>query len=480
MLRRRKEREKETILAILAERPGGMSRKQLEKELEVQKGVKLAWRTLLRRLEELAEDGKIDPRHGGTRRVYRVKAPAELAQRATAAPPSPSPGYVPLTGESEETRRLIRQPRSSRQPVGYNESWVREYRVGESWYLSENTRKRLKSIGESGEKERPAGTYARDILDRLLIDLAWASSRLEGNTYSLLDTKNLLEHGEKAEGKDQSETQMILNHKRAIEFLVENVGDVGFDLRTFQALHVYLSENLLPSPEDEGRLRRVAVEISGSTYVPLAIPQKIEEMFRYVLATANAIEDPFEQAFFLLVHIPYLQPFRDVNKRTSRLGANIPLIKGNFVPLSFIDVPEMAYTEGTLAVYELNRVDLLRDVFIWAYERSAARLKVVRDALPAPDQFRNRYREQLIEVVNVAVSKLLPPTFSTIRGLATTLDVPEEDSGRFVELGLGLLVDLHEGQLSRYRLRESQLATWKEHIRSVNLVEKVGAPRNDG
>src|ERR1700739_5081638 len=100
---------------------------------------------------------------------------------------------------------------------------------------------------------------------------------------------------------------------------------------------------------------------------PLEVPQLIEENFDQILATAAAITDPFEQAFFVMVQIPYLQPFDDVNKRVSRLAANIPFIKGNLSPLSFIDVPRALYMEALLGVYELNKIDLLRGVFIWAY-----------------------------------------------------------------------------------------------------------------
>ena len=104
----------------------------------------------------------------------------------------------------------------------------------------------------------------------------------------------------------------------------------------------------------------------------------IEECFDQILATASAISDPFEQAFFVMVQLPYLQPFDDVNKRVSRLAANIPLIKANLVPLSFEDVPRQLYTEAMLGVYEMKRIELLRDVFIWAYGRSAARYAAVR------------------------------------------------------------------------------------------------------
>ena len=143
--------------------------------------------------------------------------------------------------------------------------------------------------------------------------------------------------------------------------------------------------------------------IDGTVYHPLEVPQLIEECFDKILDTAAAITDPFEQAFFALVHLAYLQGFEDVNKRVSRLAANIPLIRGNLCPLSFVDVPERAYIDGVLAIYELNRVELLRDVFVWACERSSARYSAVRQSLGEPDPFRLRYRALVARGVVAAV-----------------------------------------------------------------------------
>ena len=123
------------------------------------------------------------------------------------------------------------------------------------------------------------------------------------------------------------------------------------------------------------------------------------------MGTAKAIQNPFEQSFFLMVHLPYLQPFEDGNKRVSRLVANIPLIRLNLSPISFMDVPKKTYVNGLLAVYELNQVDLLRDVFIWAYERSCALYSVTRQTLGEPDPFRLKYRKIIFETVSDIVSK---------------------------------------------------------------------------
>lgn len=101
-------------------------------------------------------------------------------------------------------------------PVGYRRVFLETYKLGVTFYLSEALRRQLHEIGRTPVGERPAGTYAREILSRLLVDLSWASSKLEGNTYTRLDTQNLIEFGQIAQGKDAVETQMILNHKAAI------------------------------------------------------------------------------------------------------------------------------------------------------------------------------------------------------------------------------------------------------------------------
>lgn len=161
-----------------------------------------------------------------------------------------------------------------------------------------------------------------------------------------------------------------------------------------------------------------------------------------------------------MVHIPYLQPFVDVNKRVSRLGANIPLIRHNLCPLSFIDVPEPAYVDGTLGVYELKRMELLRDVFVWAYERSCQRYIAIRGTVAEPDSTRMRYREALITLVGEIVRGLQAPIVTTVRAVAASL-VPPEDLDRVVELALDDLRNLHEGNITRYRLRLSEYRAWQ-------------------
>ncbi|WP_225587435.1 Fic family protein [Methylomonas fluvii] len=316
-------------------------------------------------------------------------------------------------------------------------------------------------MGRSPSEQTPAGTFARDILNRLLIDLSWASSRLEDNTYSRLDTERLIEFGQAAEGKDVMETQMILNHKSAIEYLVRDTEHAGVTAETIVALHAFLSDGLLADPMSCGRLRNRAVDIGGSVYLPIAMPQRIEELFGIVISMAAEIADPFEQSFFLMVHLPYLQPFEDVNKRVSRLAANIPLIQHNLCPLSFIDVPQQAYVDAVLGVYELNRIELLRDVYIWAYERSCQQYVAVQQQLVPPDIVRLRYRNELAEVIRAIVRDgLATDAASILAGIPNS--VSQEDKQKFIILIQNELKTLHAGNAIRFGLRPLEFSVWQE------------------
>jgi len=449
------EKNLQILVDLVVEHPEGVSRADLHGLYESRQKSSVGSRTLQRWLARLIEGQRIESFGEGPAVQYRpvagTLAPSQEAEQEE--------GYVRVSPKGAAVRRLVRRPLVDRVPVGYHQEFLLDYVPGQVWYLDRILRERLHELGRTHVGEQPAGTYARAILDRLLIDLSWASSRLEGNTYSFLDTKNLIEYGQRAENKDAAEAQMILNHKQAIELLVDQAEEVGFNRYTFRNLHAALAENLLHNPADEGSLRKQIVQISGSVFTPLAVPQQTESYFVQALEKAEAVPDPFEQAFFVMVHLPYLQPFIDVNKRVSRLGANLPLIKHNLCPLSFVDVPNQAYIEGLLGVYELNRVDLLRDVFLWAYERSSRRYKVVRESLGEPDPFRLRYRNDIAQVLAMIIRKGTAPRELTVRELAR-YRVPEADLDRFVEMAFSELLNLHEGNIARYRIRPNEFSVW--------------------
>ena len=461
MAKRDSKEDLRAIEEVIQQHPEGIPAGQIYDALESRP----PRRTFQHRLKTLVDSGRLIREGSGRWARYHVPGKVSIAVQAVAGSPTVSASLEAqptLSDLGVEIRNLVRLPLLAHHPVGYERGFLDSYRPNHTFYLSQAERGRLREIGTPNHAEQAAGTYARKIMDRLLIDLSWNSSRLEGNTYSLLETKRLIERGRAAEGKERVETQMILNHKDAIEFLVDGAEEIGFNRHTILNLHGLLANNLLGDPDAAGRLRHGPVGIGGSVFHPLEVPQLIEECFEQVLDTASAITDPFEQSFFVLVQLPYLQPFDDVNKRVSRLAANISLLKENLSPLSFIDVPQDIYTEALLGVYELNRTELLRDVFLLACERSAARYAAVRQSLGEPDPFRLQHREELREVVGAVVRAAMDQDEANFYiNNWTSERIERQNRDRFREIVERELMGLHEGNFARYWIRPSEFAAWQ-------------------
>lgn len=418
-----------------------------------------ARRTAQRWISGLIDDGKLTSRGAGRARRYLAVA-ATSAATADAGDDA-FPGYIPLSPDSRDILAYVGQPPEARKPVGYQRDFLEAYEPNRTWYLSPSLRRQLRKMGETGQTDSPAGTYGRAILNRLLIDLSWASSHLEGNTYSRLDTRELIEHGKAAHGKATIETQMILNHKAAIELLIENAETAAFNRYTLLNLHSALSENLLSNPADEGRIRQHIVEIGKSVYRPLSVPQQIDEALDILLDKAGRIADPFEQSFFVMVHLPYLQPFADVNKRTSRLAANLPLFQANLCPLTFLDVPERAYSRAVLGLYEMTRVELLRDLYVWAYERSTQEYLTIKQNLAEPDPVRLAYRDLIKQTIHDVITHTAEDPLTIIQQQVSGR-AQEADRNEVQALIVEELRRLHEGVLARYGLRAAEFRAWKD------------------
>jgi len=446
------------IEEIVNSHPTGIQRKNLELELRIRHFPESSSATLKRILARLIAENRIVAEGKSVARIYK---PISTASDLPA---------IQLSSEALDVQSLIRRPIPQRTPVGYHPDFLESYEPNQTTYLDPKQTERLHALGRSNMQERPAGTYARDILTRLLVDLAWASSHLEGNTYTLLDTRRLIEEGITASGKSARDAQMILNHKRAIELLVEDADNIGFNSFTLRNLHATLSEALMTDSSTEGRLRTRVVEIEGSVFHPLPVPQQIEEQFHLVLQKADAIKDPFEQAFFVMVHIPYLQPFEDVNKRVSRLAANIPFIRENLCPLSFMDVPNDLYVEGLLGVYENNRIELLRDVFVWAYERSCQLYPIKKAEVDQPDPLKLKYRPVLQELVQMHVYGELSASAEALKLEVQKAEIAGDDADALVKLALKEIRELHEGNFARYGIRPSEFMRWQLQ---KNLAEQL-------
>jgi len=450
-------KEKE-LLEIVANHPDGVALPEILDRLTST----LPRRTLQYRLKRLVESGQLQRTGNGRWTQYRSATSAMAGGQAPEGPTNVMQ-QIPLSPEGREVCDCVQRPLGEREPVGYDRGFLDRYEPNATFFLDNATRRHLATIGKRYPIKIAAGAYAKGILNRLLIDLSWNSSRLEGNMYSLTETRRLIDFGEEMPGRDPGEAQMILNHKDAIEFLVGDAEDIGFNRYTLLNLHALLANNLLPDPAAPGRLRSTIVGIEGSVFQPLAIPQLIGECLDQILKKAATIVDPFEQAFFVMVHLPYLQPFDDVNKRVSRLSANLPLIQANCAPLSFADVPRQIYTSAILGVYELTDVAALRDLFIWAYERSAATTAAVRQSLGEPDPFRLQHRNELREIIAWLVRCRIPRNrvIPRVAQWASERFDPE-NRNRFAAIVEAELIGLHAGNFARYRINPAEFAAWQD------------------
>jgi Fic family protein len=440
------------IIALLENHPTGLSRREISKNLSFSINNK----TLQRRLAALVSDGRIAKK--GERKAtcyYPIQASIETDKDHL----KDNSSHI-FSLKSQEKLKFLEIPRHARETVSYKREFLDSYVPNQDAYVPKKMRENLFQEGKRFDEQLAAGTYARQICQRLLIDLSYNSSRLEGNTYSRLDTKKLVEEGISAEGKVNEETVMIMNHKEAILFLVENAPDIELNSLTIRNLHHLLSQDLLANPEACGNIRTIEVDIGKSTYTPLVNPHVLKELFELILQKARKIKDPFEQSFFLLVHLSYLQAFEDVNKRTSRLSCNIPFIKNNLCPLSFTDVSQEDYTAALLTIYEKNDVEPMLELFAWAYFRSSKQYAVVKRSLGEIDAFRIQYRQQRKTIMGQIVKQGLHGAAAENLIAAYCRKQGIEDVDRFTAMTLADLSTLHAGAIIGLGITEAQLDNW--------------------
>lgn len=357
-------------------------------------------------------DGR-STRYEATDAAKAAVEPSALSTSATST--SAGPGLLQWSPAALPLVKTLRAPLGTRTPVGYDSSFVGNYIPNQSSLLPPQLATDLFNAGRSRD-QLPAGTYVREVLEQLLIDLSWSSSRLEGNNKSLLDTQALFEHAEQ-EGPLDEDTVMLLNHKNAIEFMVDAVPTEGITVPVIVDLQAKLMKDLLKDSRDIGSIRQRVVNIDGSVYTPSNIPVLLEETLKSIIDKVRHIRNPVEAAFFLWVNLAYLQPFADGNKRTSRLSANMPLMLYNCAPLSFLDVERTDYATAILGIYEQCNVAAAVELFEFIYRRSIQKYSVLRASLAMPDPLRTRYRQTLNELMQFVVfyGRTLEDAFSEMR-----------------------------------------------------------------
>lgn len=209
-----------------------------------------------------------------------------------------------------------------------------------------------------------ANEYRKE-MERLGVDLSWKSSQIEGNTYSLLETERLLREKQTAEGKTKEEAVMLLNHKDALDFVLDNPDYMRvLSVRRIENIHNILTKEL----DVDSGLRRRRVGITGTKYRPLDNEFQIREAMEDGCELINAKQSPFDKALLVLLLLSYIQPFADGNKRTARITGNALLIAWECCPLSFRTVDSIDYKKAMLMFYEQNNITAFKQMFIEQYE----------------------------------------------------------------------------------------------------------------
>lgn len=419
-------------------------------------------RTVSRWIHELVNEGLIQ-KSGHTKGTKYANKVLVQKEQSSLVLDQDSPNLNQMMScFSTDSQRVIAQitkPLFERQPITYNMDWVNSYQPNRSYYLPVTLREKLQKAGKRAHQLDPAGTYAQQIFQRLLIDLSYNSSRLEGNTYSLLDTERLLLHGDSVEGKLDQEKVMILNHKEAIRFLVDNASKLEVSRNVICTLHFLLADGLI-EPKYSGKVRDYAVRIGGSTYVPFEDFKRLQLQLEKIAQKASLISDPFEQSLFLLIHISYLQAFIDVNKRTARLAANIPLITKNLVPLAFRDLEIKDYMSAMIAIYELQDIRPIIDLYIYSYLRTCAAYDSTVKALGF-DEVRVRYRQQRRAILRQIILREMTGVLAQayIEKEAKQV-IPKEDQYAFVEDAREDLAQIDHSRIAGLGITSEQLDNW--------------------
>lgn len=291
--------------------------------------------------------------------------------------------FIEIEGKGRSTKYLISLAYSIVKPIDIDEYFEKE--IDEREIKQEFNLELIPNVlgqialftqQELGKLEELQHTYTHKIkglsasqyqneLERLAIDLSWKSSQIEGNTYTLLETERLLKEHVTAQGKNKDEAIMLLNHKKAIDFITENPDYLDpVEIRRIEDIHSILIREL----GVERNLRSRGVGITGTNYRPLDNEFQIREALQHMCDLVNSKSNVFEKSLLLLVLISYIQPFNDGNKRTARIISNACLVNNKYCPISFRTIDSIEYKKAMLVFYEQNNIYTLKKIFIDQFE----------------------------------------------------------------------------------------------------------------
>lgn len=334
--------KRQEILNFIQEHPS-ISSSELKEGIEVEMSVA----TIKRVLQELVKDQLIISSGNGKATRYSL-----------------SPGYrllKPIDAEAYFKKEI-----DERQIQGsYHPTLVRDLQHAKLFTPDELNRLQQLQHQYEANISRLSETEFKNEMERLAIDLSWKSSQIEGNTYSLLETERLLKDKETAAGKSKDEAVMLLNHKEALDFIVEHPDYVNpLTVRSLEDIHSILVKELAI----DRNVRNHRVGITGTNYRPLDNAFQIREALQDMCDTINAQDNVFAKALLSLVLISYIQPFADGNKRTARIVSNALLIHNRYCPISFRTVDSVEYKKAMLVFYEQNNIYPFKKIFMTQFE----------------------------------------------------------------------------------------------------------------
>jgi Fic family protein len=334
--------KRQEILNFIQEHPS-ISSSELKEGIEVEMSVA----TIKRVLQELVKDQLIISSGNGKATRYSL-----------------SPGYrllKPIDAEAYFKKEI-----DERQIQGsYHPTLVRDLQHAKLFTPDELNRLQQLQNQYEANISRLSETEFKNEMERLVIDLSWKSSQIEGNTYSLLETERLLKDKETAAGKSKDEAVMLLNHKESLDFIVEHPDYVNpLTVRSLEDIHSILVKELAI----DRNVRNHRVGITGTNYRPLDNAFQIREALQDMCDTINAQDNVFAKALLSLVLISYIQPFADGNKRTARIVSNALLIHNRYCPISFRTVDSVEYKKAMLVFYEQNNIYPFKKIFMTQFE----------------------------------------------------------------------------------------------------------------
>ena len=447
------------LVSTITRHPAGLGVEALSHAL----GRSVSRRTLQRRLASLVQARRLAL--VGQGRSVRYAA-ATLAVQAPVVPALSLqwPGttyrtdpYPPLSPQGEATKAQVRRARHLRSVVDYQPAFAEHYQHHVTPYLPLEVREALWA----------AGTTPLRTDEDPWAHACWASARLEGCSYSREEVQACTKHAEIPQGKSARDTQLVLNHQQTLRYVQQLSVLVPLSMSTVLDVHALLSDGLI-HPSAMGRLRRRAVEMAGSAYRPLSESQRIHDALETLLQTAAAIDDPWEQSFFLLVQLSYLVPFDAYSHAVVRMVANIPLLRHGLRPMTYAEVPPRAYRDGVLGVCECTQVALFRDVWVWGYTQGceAATPTELAESPTTPADIRLRYRHELRAVVIAMVRAFESPHADAVQARVPP-EVHPADRTLFATVVLAELQALHPGNAVRFGLRPLELAAWLHQQRTA-------------